>query len=138
MTRSRSFTISMKELKSRRNAAARAGVEMLDDEERALLRELEVTRPRTRGDCVAGERPCPFLSCKHHLYLDVDPARGSIKFNFPDKELHELEHTCALDVADLGGITLENVGSLFNLTRERIRQVEERAAAHINEALEVA
>ena len=112
--------------------------EPLSDEDRALWRELELTRPRTRGDCVDGERPCPFVSCKHHLYLDVDPERGSIKFNFPDKELHELEQTCALDVAELGGTTLENVGSLFNLTRERVRQIEARAAANARSTLEVA
>ena len=41
-----------------------------------------------------------FVSCKHHLYLDVNPATGSIKLNFPDKEIWELEHTCALDVAE--------------------------------------
>jgi DNA-directed RNA polymerase sigma subunit (sigma70/sigma32) len=34
--------------------------------------------------------------------------------------------TCALDVADRGGITLEEVGAIMNLTRERIRQVETR------------
>ena len=35
-----------------------------------------------------------------------------------------MTETCALDVADRGGITLEDVGILLNLTRERIRQVE--------------
>ena len=34
--------------------------------------------------------------------------------------------TCALDIADRGGITLEEVGEIMNLTRERIRQVEVR------------
>jgi hypothetical protein len=67
-----------------------------------------------------------FVSCKHHLYLDVNPETGSIKLNFPDKEIWELGETCALDVADRGGITLEEVGSIMNLTRERIRQVEAR------------
>jgi DNA-directed RNA polymerase sigma subunit (sigma70/sigma32) len=36
----------------------------------------------------------------------------------------ELAQTCALDVAERGGITLEEVGEIMNLTRERIRQVE--------------
>ena len=67
-----------------------------------------------------------FISCKHHLYLDVNPATGSIKLNFPDKEVWEMAETCALDVADRGGITLEEVGAIMNLTRERIRQVETR------------
>ena len=35
-----------------------------------------------------------------------------------------MEHTCALDIADRGGVTLEEVGEILNLTRERIRQVE--------------
>ena len=66
------------------------------------------------------------MSCKHHLYLDVNPRTGTIKLNFPDLEPWELEHTCALDVADDGGHTLEEVGDITNLTRERIRQLELR------------
>ena len=71
-------------------------------------------------------RPCPFVSCSHHLYLDVNPASGAIKLNFPHLEVWEMKETCALDVADRGGITLEEVGEILNLTRERIRQVEVR------------
>lgn len=81
-------------------------------------------RPRTRGDCVEGPRPCPWVSCKFHLYLDINPESGSIKLNFPDREVWEMNETCALDIADRGGITLEEVGEILNLTRERIRQVE--------------
>jgi len=83
-------------------------------------------RPKEREHCAGGMRPCPFVSCKHHLYLDVNPETGSIKLNFPDLEVWEMEHTCALDVADRGGVTLEEVGEILNLTRERIRQVEVR------------
>ena len=81
-------------------------------------------RPDSRGDCAEGPRPCPWVSCKFHLYLDVNPETGSIKLNFPDLEVWEMAETCALDVADRGGITLEEVGEILNLTRERIRQVE--------------
>lgn len=80
--------------------------------------------PSTRAQCVNMPRPCLYVSCRHHLYLDVNEETGSVKFNFPDKEVWELEETCALDVADRGGITLEEVGSIMNLTRERIRQLE--------------
>jgi len=86
----------------------------------------EVERPRTRSECASGQRPCPWVSCKHHLYLDVNPETGSIKLNFPDAELENMRDTCSLDVADRGGITLEEVGEILNLTRERIRQVEVR------------
>lgn len=108
----------------------------LTQEERELAQTLEtpdVERPKTRGDCQGGERPCPFVSCKHHLYLDINPETGSIKLNFPDLEPWELRDTCALDVADRGGITLEAVGEIFNLTRERIRQVEVRGLAKLKE-----
>ena len=85
---------------------------------------LESLKPKTRSECKSGPRPCPHVSCKFHLYLDVNPDTGSIKFNFPDQEVWELNETCALDVAERGGVTLEEVGYYMNLTRERIRQLE--------------
>lgn len=83
-----------------------------------------IERPRTRGECRGMPRPCPWVACKHHLFLDINPETGSIKFNFPDRESWELQHTCSLDVAEAGALTLEEVGEITNLTRERVRQVE--------------
>lgn len=91
----------------------------------------DVDRPRARAECLDGPRPCPFVSCSHHLYLDVNPETGAIKLNFPHLEVWEMAETCALDVADKGGITLEEVGAILNLTRERIRQVEVRGLLKI-------
>ena len=62
----------------------------------------DVDRPRTRAECADAPRPCPWVACKHHLYLDINPRTGSIKINFPDLEPWELPHTCALDVAEQG------------------------------------
>jgi len=90
--------------------------------------------PETRGDCVTGPRPCPYVSCKHHLYLDVSPRTGTIKLNFPDLEVWELKHSCSLDVAQAGGVRLEDIGELLNITRERARQIEIQAAAAIEES----
>ncbi len=98
---------------------------------RLLYPETDVEKPRTRADCANGERPCPFVSCKHHLYLDVSARTGAIKLNFPDLEVWEMTETCALDVADRGGTTLEEVGAIMNLTRERIRQVEVKGLAKL-------
>jgi Zn-finger protein len=84
-------------------------------------------KPKTRSECLKMKRPCLFVSCKFHLFLDVNPETKSIKFNFPGKEVWDLKETCALDVADKAGVTLEEVGAIMNLTRERIRQVEMRA-----------
>ncbi|MCG3174118.1 MAG: RNA polymerase sigma factor RpoD [Myxococcota bacterium] len=121
--RRRSKTISCK-------SRPREGI--LSEEDRNVLGQMEEARPKRRDDCRAMPRPCLFVSCKHHLYLDVNPITGSIKINFPDKEPWELEETCALDVADRGGITLEEVGQILNLTRERIRQVEVTGLKKLN------
>lgn len=85
--------------------------------------DLDAIRPKTRGECFGGHRPCVFVGCTEHLYLDVNPETGSIKLNFPNLELEQLAESCALDVADRGEHTLEEVGVLTNLTRERIRQI---------------
>jgi hypothetical protein len=98
---------------------------------RLLYPEVEVERPKTRADCANGARPCPFVSCKHHLFLDVSARTGAIKLNFPDLEVWDMTETCALDVADRGGTTLEEVGAIMNLTRERIRQVEVKGLAKL-------
>lgn len=95
-------------------------------QEYAEVPGVDYLRPKTRGECVDGDRPCPFVSCQHHLYLDVS-SNGSIKLNFPDLEVWELPESCVLDVADRGGATLEQVGVFMNITRERVRQIEVKA-----------
>ena len=98
---------------------------------RELYPETDYWKPKSRSECKDMERPCPFVSCKYHLYIDVHPVRGSIKLNFPDLDVWEMTETCALDVADRGGITLEEVGEIMNLTRERVRQVETAGLAKL-------
>lgn len=70
--------------------------------------------PQTRGDCLPGgsnaARPCVWITCKWWLYSQDEQTRGPV---------------CVLDVADEGGMTLESVGVLMGITRERIRQIEE-------------
>lgn len=132
--RKRSKTMSRKEMA--RDLRRRRQLGLIDPEEAELLSELNQNRPKTRADCVTSARPCVFVSCKYNLYLDVNPETGSIKLNFPDKEIWELEYTCALDVAEKGGITLEEVGEIMNLTRERIRQVETRGLEKVRHETE--
>ena len=98
---------------------------------RMLYPETDYYKPKTRAECQDGQRPCPYVSCQHHLYLDVSARTGAIKLNFPDLEVWDMNETCALDVADRGGTTLEDVGAIMNLTRERIRQVEVKALAKL-------
>ena len=133
----RAHTISLKRLSKREL-----------DRGRMMYPETEYDRPQTREECEGAPRPCPFVSCKHHLYLDVTAA-GSIKVNRPTQldadgledvvsALLAMPDTCELDVADRGGLTLEEVGEKMNLTRERIRQLERRGIAKLRAAGEMA
>lgn len=66
-----------------------------------------------------GVRPCPQTECRHHIQpvgLDESPI-------------------CSLDVAEVGPQTLETVGALFGVTRERIRQIEASAVSKLKKAL---
>lgn len=90
-----------------------------------------VARPVRRADCVDAERPCPFVACRFHLYLEVHPQTGAIKLLWPHLEPWELGETCALDVADRGGVTLEAIGMMLNVSRERVRQVEATALRRV-------
>ena len=76
---------------------------------------------------IARSRPCVFIACSQSLYLDVNPRTGSIKLNFPDLEPWEIAESCSIDAADRGGETLDVVAARMNLTRERVRQIEEVA-----------
>jgi hypothetical protein len=130
--------ITREQRRSRRKRAVRArtiSVKRMTKREleigRMLYPETEYWKPRAREMCAEGPRPCPFVSCKHHLFIDVSPRTGAIKLNFPDLEVWDMGESCALDVADRGGTTLEDVGAIMNLTRERIRQVEVKALAKL-------
>jgi hypothetical protein len=113
-------------------------------------RWLDAIHPRLRGDCdpcltcqqdrdaeiprlgplacghggrrICHARPCAFLACRFHLGLDVTPA-GTIRLLYDDIE--DMPETCALDVADRGPQSLETIGVLLGVSRERVRQLEE-------------
>lgn len=85
--------------------------------------------PVWRGECEYEDdettlRPCPYVTCRHHLYADV-LGSGALKFNFPDIDaasMSELPETCTLDVASRGPQTLSRIGTLMNMTRQGARE----------------
>ena len=89
-----------------------------------------MTLPATRGDCPS-ERPCPHRRCRHHLLVELE--RTHRRARMPPPELDDLEHSCALDLADQnpGGLTLDAVAQVFGCTRERVRQIQGTALAHM-------
>lgn len=84
---------------------------------------LKVLRPQTRADCVDVPRPCPFVACRYNMYLDVRDD-GGIRINFPDREPGEMTASCALDLASDGPRTLDLIGALMGVSKERARQLE--------------
>ena len=120
--RVRAHTVSVKRLSKRE--LDRGAAEYPEQPGRDYL------RPRTFEECdsvgLGDLTPCPFVSCKHHLYLDVNQRTGSIKFNFPGRDVDELPATCALRVAQHGGRTLDAVAEVMALTRQRLSQLEDR------------
>ena len=78
--------------------------------------------PRTRGECAALPRPCPFPGCRHHLAAD---SRGGVPFLY----------SCALDVADDGAHSLEEVGEILGMDPAVVREIEVGALRTIRSAL---
>lgn len=109
-----------------------------------LLEIADYRRPRTRGEC-GTERPCPWVSCRHHLYLEVTKT-GSIRLN-TEQEAWEMAQSCALDIVDAPRprllrtyegelhLTLDEIAAQLHLTRERVRQIEEDALAKLKTQL---
>lgn len=92
----------------------------------------DAERPRTRGACQGGPRPCPWVSCRYHLFLEVVNQGRAVRLpRGLDVEPETLEPSCALDVADQGAVTLEEVAEYLGVTRERVRQVEEQALTKV-------
>lgn len=90
--------------------------------------------PATRGECPT-ERPCPWVSCTMHLAVEVNDRNGNVKINVPgadrEPDLDAMADTCALDVADRGEATLDEVAAILGLTRQRVSQIEHAAFAKI-------
>jgi hypothetical protein len=97
-------------------------------------------RPLTRGECVDAPRPCPFISCKYHLALEVTLG-GSIKAMRPDifdvegvPDLERLDETCVLDVAERAPEPHE-ISELLNIAPQLVERIEERALKKIRPLL---
>lgn len=130
---------------------------------RVLLQSLrerdQEQRPKVWGDCrpaglylVPGAEPevqaedgplrfwsevdgCPWYGCRHHLGITVNDATGSIELL---EGVDDGRGSCSLELAAQGARTLEEVGELDGVTRERVRQMEvlgvERWRRHALEA----
>jgi hypothetical protein len=85
--------------------------------------EIEEMRPKTRADCVDGPRPCPWVSCRYHLWLNVE-SHGRVRFNCGDMT----GPSCVLDEAAKGPKTLTEVGEIMGVSKQRAEQIERSAS----------
>jgi len=95
-----------------------------------------VDRPRYRPECRNGPRPCPLVGCFFNNYLEIRRRANrppEIKLLHPDRLPEDMppEDSCTLDLAEDGPQTLDRVGQVLGLTRERIRQIETKILKRI-------
>ncbi len=112
------------------------------------LADLVHLRPKTRAECHDARdrltahlpaddpyrvhRPCPFVSCRFHLHVDVSPDGAIVVVSTEDMPL-DIAHTCALDVIDEHpeGVTREEMGTILRVSCERTRFYERRLEAKL-------
>jgi hypothetical protein len=98
-------------------------------------------RPITRADCDDVPRPCPWIECRYHNARVERDGRSSEPGRLRGLRIAALDdphRSCALDVAEAGGVEIGEVAEILGLTVEGARLAEERALASLRRALEAA
>ena len=90
-----------------------------DKEPPESIAEMERSRPKTRGDCVDGLRPCPFVSCQFNTYLHTTKL-GEIK-TMHECDVDEMTvSNCALDYESA---ELSEIAAAFGTSRQAVDQL---------------
>lgn len=81
--------------------------------------------PMYRAECSPGPRPCPYVSCRHHLghRLVASMARRGSSDDEIAAAVLEMDHTCSLDYADDddAGREFADIAECIGVSRESIR-----------------
>jgi hypothetical protein len=88
-----------------------------------------IQAPVTRGDCRNIPRPCPFIRCKWHVLWASKQGTaliGSAPEHIVVNWILDLdpEWSCVLDIADRGGVILDDIARVMGITKEYVRQIE--------------
>lgn len=92
-------------------------------------------RPKTRGDCVDGPRPCQWSTCRHWL----DPVASLTYRSCPSRNrpVNVEPASCSLDVADRGRHSADAVGAMLGISHGRVQQIETVAISKLRRRREL-
>jgi hypothetical protein len=75
----------------------------------------------TGGGCRKLPGQCPHTVCRFNLTSELRDNRGAQP---AERHLPVVREACALDAAELDGMTLKEIAGRLSLTPERVRQIE--------------
>jgi len=90
-------------------------------------------RPKTRDECPS-YRPCPYVGCRYNTYLEVTWC-GNITIPKKGEEPWQVDPatSCTLDLADRGGMIMDDVAAIFRIRRQRVHQIEAEACEKLRQ-----
>lgn len=138
------MTVGLPRPRARRSKALR----VLDEHE-PLWMPREGLPPGGREECRHGERPCPYVHCKWHLWMVDQRDHGGIMPNGRHKpsvvRARWLEKPtppcCALDVAELRRdreLPVDRIAAALGVTEDWASELVDRALAKIRTGMEAA
>jgi hypothetical protein len=92
--------------------------------------------PKTRDECRGLPRPCPYVGCKHHLWLrlqEEQPGNPQAGKQGETTFRPSTMNTCALDIAEQGGASFDYIGEVFGMDPTRGRQIAQLGLEKLRE-----
>lgn len=80
-------------------------------------------------------QPCPYRECRYHLVEGKRQRTYSGQLCRSTREADDGLETCALAVAQDGGLTGAEVGAMLGISRQRAEQIEATALLKIRKRL---
>lgn len=92
-----------------------------------MSRELKNYFEISNKNCMRCAEPCSAIDCRYHIHSDAKPDQIATA---PIPTV-----TCSLKLANTGGMTLDSIGIILGLTRERVRQIEAKGSFKLSKRL---
>lgn len=81
-------------------------------------------RPTRRSQCVDGPRPCPWVTCRYHLHLDLVVKDGeTVVRENPNYHEGAGVDSCALDVAARGPLSSKDAAPIIGISASACKEL---------------